>query len=526
MRRGQGSIVANPVLVGAVTTLVTVVAVFLAYNANNGLPFVPTRSIKVDVSSGSNLVRGNEVREGGYRIGVVEKIEAVTLPGGQTVSRLSLKLDKKVGDIPSDTRVKVRPRSALGLKYIEFARGSSRRKMRDGDLIPISQTNVPVQFDDVFKIFDTKTRQASQENLTTFGNAFTGRGVDLNRTIQALPETFRYLAPVAKNLADPRTDIGRFFRELGDAARIVAPVADVQSRLFTHLATTFEAFSRDPAALEATIAKSPATLDESIHSFHVQTPFLRDVASFSRDLRGATHELRGALPVINPALEIGTPTLRRSVELNQRTGEVLGALNELVRAPETNMALRGFTRTVGILNPLIRFLGPYQTVCNGWNYFWTYLGEHISEGDPTGTAQRALLNSAGSNRNGYGSMAATEPVMGEAYQGPPQRGANAFFHGQAHGAAVNNNGTADCENGQRGYMAGNLATFGPAQNSQGTPITAIFDPHTPGSQGPTFAGRTRVPPGQTYSRENEIGTKLPPEQTTGIYSGDNLTGGR
>ena len=28
-------------LVGAVTTLVIVVAVFLAYNANNGLPFVP-----------------------------------------------------------------------------------------------------------------------------------------------------------------------------------------------------------------------------------------------------------------------------------------------------------------------------------------------------------------------------------------------------------------------------------------------------------------------------------------------------
>ena len=69
MRRGSQSIVANPVLVGAVTTLVVVVAVFLAYNANNGLPFVPTRSIDVELSSGSNLVKGNEVREGGFRIG-------------------------------------------------------------------------------------------------------------------------------------------------------------------------------------------------------------------------------------------------------------------------------------------------------------------------------------------------------------------------------------------------------------------------------------------------------------------------
>ena len=94
MRRGQASIVANPVLVGAVTTLVTVVAVFLAYNANNGLPFVPTRQINVDVGSGSNLVKGNEVREGGYRIGVVTKITPVTLKDGQTISRLEMRMKR------------------------------------------------------------------------------------------------------------------------------------------------------------------------------------------------------------------------------------------------------------------------------------------------------------------------------------------------------------------------------------------------------------------------------------------------
>jgi virulence factor Mce-like protein len=524
VRPRAGAVVANPVLVGAVTTLVAVVAVFLAYNANNGLPFVPTRQIDVDVTSGSNLVPGNEVREGGFRIGVVEEIRPVTLSNGQTVSRLKLKLDKKVGDIPADTKVVVRPRSALGLKYVELSRGRSRRHLQDGDTIPIAQTNVPVQFDDVFKIFDDPTRQASQENLDAFGNALTGRGVDVNRLVGELPATFGYLAPVARNLADPRTAIGRFFRELGDAVRIVAPVAGVNAQLFTDMATTFEALSRDPAALEATIAKSPSTLDESIRSFRVQRPFLHDVAELSADLRGATRELRGALPVINPALEEGTPVVRRSVQLNARTGEVLAELRDLVRAPQTDQALRGLTRTVGILNPLVRFIGPYQTVCNGWNYFWYMLGEHFSEPDPTGTAQRALLSSAASQRNGLGSIGAVEPVMGEGYQGPPSRGDNASLHGQAHGAAINDDGTADCENGQRGYMTGNLATFGAPANSQGTPTHAIFDPHTPGSQGPTFTGRPRVPAGQTYSRENEIGARLPPEQTTGIYSGSNHTG--
>ncbi|MDQ6914427.1 MAG: MlaD family protein, partial [Actinomycetota bacterium] len=519
----QASIVANPVLVGAVTTLVTVVAVFLAYNANNGLPFVPTRQINVDTASGANLVKGNEVREGGYRIGVVTRITPVTLRGGVTVSRLELKLDKKVGKIPVDTRVTVRPRSALGLKYVQFERGGSRRYLQDGDTIPLDQTTVPVQFDDVFKIFDTKTRNASRTNLDTFGNAFTGRGTSLNDTIATLPPLFRYLTPVAANLANPGTQLGRFFKELGDAARIVAPIADVNSQVFTDLATTFEAFSRDPVKLQDTIAKSPGTETEGIRSFRVQRPFLRDLADFSTDLKGATHELRGALPIINPALEEGTPILRRSVALNQRTREVFVALRDLVRAPTTNAAITGLSETVGVLNPLVRFLGPYQTVCNYWNYMWTYLAEHLSEGDPTGTAQRANNNTTPTQKNGFGSMGATEPVNG--IQSPDQAaqsGSNAvaYLHGQPYWAAINNDGTADCENGQRGYMDGNLSVLGRAKDSTGAPFRIIFDPHTPGSQGPTFTGRSRVPAGETFTREPQNGAQLLPQLTTGPYSGN------
>ncbi len=59
MRQARRAIMANPVLVGAVTMLVVVVAVFLAYNANQGLPFVPTTTLKVRVANGANLLPGN-----------------------------------------------------------------------------------------------------------------------------------------------------------------------------------------------------------------------------------------------------------------------------------------------------------------------------------------------------------------------------------------------------------------------------------------------------------------------------------
>ena len=86
-RRGSASVAANPVLIGAATTLVVIVAVFLAYNANNGLPFVPTYQLDVRVPNAANLVKGNEVRVGGTRVGLVNAIDPVRLSNGRYMAK-------------------------------------------------------------------------------------------------------------------------------------------------------------------------------------------------------------------------------------------------------------------------------------------------------------------------------------------------------------------------------------------------------------------------------------------------------
>ncbi len=48
-RRPSSSIVASPLLVGAVTLLVVAVSVMLAVQANRGLPFVPTYNLKAEL---------------------------------------------------------------------------------------------------------------------------------------------------------------------------------------------------------------------------------------------------------------------------------------------------------------------------------------------------------------------------------------------------------------------------------------------------------------------------------------------
>jgi virulence factor Mce-like protein len=503
MRGRQQSVFANPVLVGAVTVLVVLVAVFLAYNANKGLPFVPTKELKVNIGDGSNLVPGNDVLEGGHRIGFVSKLQPVGLSSGTTGAQLTLKLSKKEGNIPVDSKVTIRLRSVLGSKYVDITRGASTHVFADGSTMPITQTNVPVQLDQVFSMFNPPTRSAIQGNLVGFGDTFAARGGDLNSTIQSLPALLGYLTPVAGYLSDPSTQLTGFLNALDRFTSTVAPVSPQLIGLFRDSATTFAAMTSNPQAYEATIAKSPSTLSVSTTSLRVQQPFLVHLTTFGRNLTPATAALKGALPNIIPAIQFGARSLKRTPPLNTELERNLNQIKTLALNPGTNVALNGLISTVGLLNPMVRYLGPYQTVCDYWNYTWTDLADTVSEPTTFGTAQRALLMGGnGAQPNSPTSTPASEPVNGNTPGGDSPLGGNVYFHSPTYGAAVDNNGNADCETGQRGYPR-QLNFFDPKQRQFDT------DQHTPGNQGPTYPGRAHVPTGETFSRNPQIGPQTP-----------------
>ncbi len=502
MRRGKQPGFTSPIVVGAVTVLVALVAVFLAYNANQGLPFVPTRELRVDVADGANLVVGNDVREGGFRIGLVSSMRPVQLPNGQVGAQLTLQLDQAHGKVPVDSTASIQPRSLLGLKYVELVRGISSQVYSDGSVMPVTHTSVPVQFDDLLGTFDAKTRSAVQQNLVGFGDAVTGRGAALNDTIHSLPELLGHLEPVARYLAAPSTQLTRLLRTVNAFVGTVAPVAGVAARLFTDSATTFESISRNPRALEATISESPPTLAVSTDSLRAQQPFLTDLTTLGTNLTPASAELTAALPDINPAIEAGTTTLARTPVLNANLQQVLAALKSLAQAPGTDLALNALTGTVDTLNPMIRYLGPFVTVCDTWNYWWTFLAEHLSEQTSFGFAQRVLLDLGNPLQpNSVGVQGASEPANGGGAN-LPLLGGNQFLHAQSYGAAIDNRGNADCEAGQRGYP-NKLNYFDPQARN------LALDPHTPGDQGPNFHGAHRVPRGETFSRNPQTGPQLP-----------------
>src|SRR6185312_8435131 len=91
-RRHDPGLAGNPVLIGALTVLVTIVAVYLAYNATNGLPFVPTYQLHVQAANASELAHGDNGNMGGALVGIVSTVKPERLPAGRTIALINVQL--------------------------------------------------------------------------------------------------------------------------------------------------------------------------------------------------------------------------------------------------------------------------------------------------------------------------------------------------------------------------------------------------------------------------------------------------
>jgi virulence factor Mce-like protein len=453
MRSRNGGISGNPVLIGAATTLVIIVAVFLAYNANAGLPFVPVYTVNAQLPSGSNLVVGNDVRIGGTRVGAVSDIKAQQFKNGRTVAVVQMKLEKSVEPLPKDSMVLVRPRSALGLKYLQLTRGHEKAGWKDGATIPLKYAGNPVELDDVLSMFNAKTRQAGATNTIGFGNAFAGRGESINTAIGAFKPLLKDIIPVARLLRAPSTHLPRLFSALDRFAQIVAPAAETQAQLFDNLDTTFGALAKVARPfIQDSITNGPPSLDTGIRDFPQIRPFLHNTQVLFHLLRPGARALRTAAPALSSALVIGTPVLRQSVALNHRLKPLLTELERFSQNPMVPRGIKSLTDVVRNLKPTLDYLAPAQVQCNYVTLWFRNVSSLLSEGDANGTWQRFIIVPTPNGPNSEGGQAA-KPANGPTVEN--------HLHADPYPHTGSPGQPKECEAGNEPYAVGKTVTTSP-----------------------------------------------------------------
>jgi ABC-type transporter Mla subunit MlaD len=464
MRKSSGiqGVASSPAIVGAVTVLVVIVAVFLAYNANNGLPFVSTYDLTARVPNADALVRGNEIRIGGARVGIVRSVEPVQREDGTVEAELDLRLDKSAEPLPVDSTMMIRPKSPLGLKYLQIVPGDSSETFAAGDTIPSSSARPePVDIDEFFDMFDEPTRKAIQRNQAGFGNAFAGRGPQINAALAALRRLAENGQPVLRTIAAPGTNFGGFWRALEELSATVAPVAETQASLFVALDRTFGAFARvSRPYIQETISKGNATLDTSNEALPVIRPFLDSSARFFTALQPGARALAQTSPTIAAALRAGIPALNASPQLNAQLAPTAEALLAFQDAPGVFNGLDLLIDTNEALDPAIDFIAPAQTTCNYFTLLFRNLASASSESNGLGNSLGALGFNPPEGPNSEGS-----PSSAPANGGGPTRANHLHFNPYPNTAAPGQ--TKECEAGNEPYRVGKT-TIGNVPGNQGT----------------------------------------------------------
>jgi virulence factor Mce-like protein len=457
-RRRNTSLAGSPLLIGAVTTLIVVVAVFLSYNANNGLPFVPTYNIKVVLPEASGLQPSNQVRIGGTRVGLVSSLTPRQNKGtGRITAVANLKLEKKVEPLPADTKAIVLSVSAIGLKYLELEKGTSSKTLKAGQEIPVTQTREPVDIDQLFNMFDEKTRTANQINLNNFGDGLAGRGLGLNNTISTLRPLVTRAVPVLHNLAAPATGLRELFKALDRPAEQTAPVANANAAFFSDQDTFFTAFASVARSLEEATEGGPASLEQAIHSLPFEAAFTEKSTEFMRLLRPTAKGLVTVAPPLGRAFAIGAVNLNAATTLNTRLAESSQALLKFDQNPIVAAGLEDFTQTLQFANPVLAGLAPEQALCNYLTLTFRNVASLQSENIGVGTLGRAgiVLAPSGPNNEGFPSSGpANGPSIEKAFVGSSQIVDNNHVHANPYPNVAGPGQPKLCEAANESYEKG------------------------------------------------------------------------
>ena len=284
-RRGNTSIAANPVLIGAATTLVVIVAVFLAYNANSGPAVHPDLRHQRRGPERRRPRQGQRRADGRNARRRGDEITPVAHPTATITGVLDLKLEKLVEPLPTDSTVIVRPRSAVGLKYVQLTKGTGSTELKNGGSLPLSQAKpIPVELDQFFDMFDEETRRGAQGSLQAFGDAFAGRGVDINYAIQDLNPFARQGDAGVPQPGEPADRPARILRRARARGRRDRARRRGRRPSCSATSTSRSARSRDVAYpyIQDSISEGPETLDAATES-------LPKIEAAARQLGRALH---------------------------------------------------------------------------------------------------------------------------------------------------------------------------------------------------------------------------------------------
>jgi phospholipid/cholesterol/gamma-HCH transport system substrate-binding protein len=346
------------------------ILLFLWLSFGGSLPLRPhAYRFQVAVPEATTLAVESDVRISGVTVGKVTK-KRLDRGGDRTL--LDVEIQPRYAPLPKDTRAILRQKTLLGETFLELSPGhKSSGLLADNSRLPDAHVQPTVQLDEIFGVFDPRTRRAFQRSSAEFAKAFAGNHAqELNDSIGNLEDTATAGDRLFTVLDDQRGDLRRFVH---NGSVVFGALNDRQGALrglITNANDTFGALASRDRALAQTIAILPTFLHESRATLRRvarftdnSAPVVRGLQPVADDLRPTVRDLSGLSPDLRATFHSLGPLITRS-----RTG-----------LPALTSTVKGARPLVAALNPFLAELNPILAMLE---YNQVRLAGFISNGTP------------------------------------------------------------------------------------------------------------------------------------------------
>ena len=189
--------------------IVTTLATGLLVVTIGNLSFASSKQYKAVFTDATGVVKGDDVRVAGVKVGNVQKIEVF----GRTHALVTFKVDSDQ-DVTDSTQALIRYRNLVGQRYIALSQGTGGPdRMKEGETIPLSRTQPALDLTVLFNGFKPLFQALSPADINKLSyeivTVFQGEGGTLDSLLS-------HTASVTSTLASRDQVIGSLISNLNE----------------------------------------------------------------------------------------------------------------------------------------------------------------------------------------------------------------------------------------------------------------------------------------------------------------------
>src|SRR5215210_5675952 len=397
LRREGGPDLKKRALVLVLVLLAIITVAILLFKGDGGY------RVTAEFVNAGQLVKGNEVKAGGVTVGSVKDID-VTQDGRAKVT-LGIS-DSDYQPLRRGTRVLIKQASLSGIanRYVDLQLGPANGdEIDDGGVIGTDQTATAVELDQIFDLFDERTRTGLQDFFKGSAAMLHGRGKELRGAVHYLNPALSTGSRLFQELTRDDALLERFLVDSGSLVNALADRREDLTGVVGNLNATFGALGRQQDALAESVERLPPFMRRANTTFVNLRSALDDVDPFVDAAKPAVRRLGPFLDQARLFVRDGEPTIRDLSRTIGRPGErndlieLIRSFPPLARAAQDERRVNGATRrgafpeTTDALKaaaPTIAFGRPYTPDFVGWMDDFSTTGGY----DALGGFSRAWIN--------------------------------------------------------------------------------------------------------------------------------------